>query len=111
MGDTPYIKKERTHKNDTVAKATGAGLSPAALRTKLYDAGKGVFGPKTGWLVTNLLKHCGGDCDRALDLVFRCQDKTDPLEYANAILRGDAGARVDDVLADTDRLYRDLGVS
>jgi len=110
VGDTPY-NDERTHFNDTVAKATGAGLSPAALRTKLYDAGKEVFGPKTGWLVTNLLKHCSGDCDRALDLVFRCQEKTDPLEYANAILRGDAGARADDVLADTERLYRDLGVS
>jgi hypothetical protein len=111
VDDTPYIRKERTQRNDTVAKATGAGLSPAALRTKLYDAGKCVFGPKTGWLVTNLLKHCGGDCDHALNLVFRCQEKTDPLEYANAILRGDAGARADDVLADTDRLYRDLGVS
>ena len=43
--------------------------------------------------------------------MLRCEGKTDPLEYANAILRGDAGARVDDVLADTDRLYRDLGVS
>ena len=110
VGDTPY-NDERTHLNDTVAKATGAGLSPAALRTKLYDAGKEVFGPKTGWLVTNLLKHCASDCHRALDLVLRCKSKTDPREYANAILRGDAGARADNVLADTDRLYRDLGVS
>ena len=110
VGDTPY-NDERTHFNDTVAKATGAGLSPAALRTRLYDAGKEVFGPKTGWIVTNLLKHCAGDCHRALDLVLRCKGKTDAREYANAILRGDAGARADNVLADTDRLYRDLGVS
>ena len=110
VGDTPY-NDERTHFNDTVAKATGAGLSPAALRTKLYDAGKEVFGPKNGGLVTNLLKHCSGDCHRAVDLVLRCKSKTDPREYANAILRGDAGARADNVLADTDRLYRDLGVS
>jgi DNA-binding MarR family transcriptional regulator len=110
VGDTPY-NDERTHFNDTVAKATGAGLSPAALRTKLYDAGKEVFGPKTGWLVSNLLKHCGGDSHRTLELVLRCKGKTDPLEYGNAILRGDAGARADNVLADTDRLYRDLGVS
>jgi hypothetical protein len=37
--------------------------------------------------------------------------KSDPREYIGAVLRGSAEARADDVLAETERLYRDLGVS
>jgi hypothetical protein len=40
-----------------------------------------------------------------------CGSKSNAREYLNAVLRGEAGARADDVLAETDRLYRDLGVS
>ena len=53
--------------------------------------------------------HAVMACLAALDLLRRCERKNDPREYANAILRGDA--RADDVLAETERLYRDLGVS
>jgi DNA-binding MarR family transcriptional regulator len=109
VGDTPYID-ERTHQNDTLAKAN-AGSSPAALRTRLYDAGKTILGGESGGLVTKLLKHCAGDCHRALDLLQLCGAKSDPREYLNAILRGDATTRADDVLAETDRLYREIGVS
>jgi biotin operon repressor len=103
-------KPQRTHKNDTLAKAN-AGSAPAALRARLYDAGKTILGLKTGGLVTRLLNHCAGDCQRALDLLQLCGAKSDPREYLNAILRGDATIRADDVLAETDRLYREIGVS
>jgi hypothetical protein len=109
VGDTPYID-ERTQKKVTVAKAT-AGSTPAEVRKRVYDAGTTILGKNTGGLVTNLLKHCAGDCRRALDLLELCGSKSNAREYLNAVLRGEAGARADDVLAETDRLYRDLGVS
>jgi len=37
--------------------------------------------------------------------------KSDAREYIGAVLRGDTGARADSVLAETARLYRDLGVA
>ena len=100
----PYIF-ERTHKNVR----EGAGTRPADPQKAVFDLGKAILGNSAGGLIRKLLRHVGDDCDRALDLLRRCERKNDPREYANAILRGDA--RADDVLAETERLYRDLGVS
>jgi DNA-binding MarR family transcriptional regulator len=111
VGDTPYID-ERTQFNVSVSSyELPADARSAQARKTVYDAGKAILGPNTGGLVTNLLKHCDGDCQRALDLLRLCEGRTNPREYVNGILRGDADARADDVLAQTDRLYRDLGVS
>jgi len=110
VGDTPYIKKERTHRNDTVAKAT-ADTKSAEARTALYKAGREILGSKAGGLVTELLNHCGGDIQRAGDLLQLSASKDNAQEYVNRILRGDPAARSDDVLAETERLYRDIGVS
>jgi hypothetical protein len=109
LSDNPYID-ERTHKNVTLAKAN-AGLSPADLRKQVFDAGKTILGPKTGGLVNRLLEHCAGDCQRALDLLRLSGTRTDPREYLGAILHRDTSARADDVLAETERLYREIGVS
>ena len=110
VGDTPYIKKERTHRNGTVAKAT-AGKPALDPKKPVFDRGKEILGGSSGGLVKGLLNHCGGDCNRALDLLELCAGKSNPREYVNGILRGDREARVDDVLAETDRLYREMGVS
>jgi uncharacterized protein YdaU (DUF1376 family) len=87
---------------------------PVDLKKPLYDAGEKILGPRSGSLVTNLLKHSNGDCQRALDLLRLCEGKglstTRAREYVNGILRGDTGARADDVVAQTDRLYREIGV-
>ena len=109
VGDTPY-NDERTHFNDTVAKAT-AGTPALDPKKPVFDRGKEILGGTSGGLVKRLLSHCDGDCGRALNLLEVCAGKSNPREYVNGILRGDASARADSVLADTDRLYRDLGVS
>jgi hypothetical protein len=110
VGDTPYIKKERTHKNGTVAKAT-ADTRSAEARTALYKAGREILGSKAGGLVTELLNQYGGDIQRTGDLLRLSASKENAREYVNRILRGDPAARSDDVLAETERLYREIGVS
>lgn len=62
-------------------------------------------------MIARLLSHCGGDCRRVLDLVQLAESKSDPREYLGAVLRGDTVVRADEVLAETQRLYRELGVS
>jgi hypothetical protein len=111
----PYIA-ERTHKNGSKKGSVSSNELPADARSAdarkaVYDAGKAILGKNTGGIVTNLLNHCDGDCQRALDLLRLCEGRTNPREYVNGILRGDADARADDVLAQTDRLYRKIGVS
>jgi DNA-binding MarR family transcriptional regulator len=65
---TPYID-ERTHKNGKKGSVSSneltAGARPADARKAVYDAGEKILGPKSGGLVTKLLKHCDGDCQRA----------------------------------------------
>jgi hypothetical protein len=119
ISPTPPYKEERTHKNGSKKGSVSsnelpAGARPADARKALYDAGEKILGPKSGGLVTKLLKHSGDDCQRALDLLRLCDGKglSNPRarEYVNGILRGDTEARVDDVLAQRHRLHRELGV-
>ena len=99
------IPETRYSEDTDVSSAAGAASDP---QKSVFDLGKRLLG--SGGQVRKLLDHCGGDCGRALDMLRRAEGKSDPKEYVGAILRGDAGARADDVLAATDRLYRELGV-
>jgi uncharacterized protein YdaU (DUF1376 family) len=81
---------------------------PPDLWKAVYDLGRPLIGAAQ---TTKLRRHCNDDAARSLDLLRLAEGKSDPREYVGAILRGDAGARADDVLAETERLYRDLGVS
>jgi hypothetical protein len=87
--------------------------APAALdsRKEVFDRGKAILGNRAGGLVAKLLQHCDGDCRRALSLLQLAASKGDPREYVGAVLRGDAAAKTVEILAETERLYRDLGVS
>jgi hypothetical protein len=87
--------------------------APVSLdpQKEVFKRGKSMLGRNAGAMITKLLRHCHGDCRRALDLLQLAESKSDVREYLGAILRGDAGARADEVLAHTERLYRALGVS
>jgi hypothetical protein len=55
-------------------------------------------------MITNLLRHCDGDCQRVLEVLRRAESKSEPREYLGAVLRGDTGVRADEALAQTERL-------
>jgi hypothetical protein len=77
---------------------------------EVYDLGRLVLGRSSGGMVRKLLGHVDGDRHRALAALDRAAKKIDPREYLAGFLRGEGGQRADDVLAETDRLYRELGV-
>lgn len=83
--------------------------APADLKKPLYAIGARVLGSKTGGMVTNLLKHHRGDLDATRRTLERAADKANPREWVGAIING-GPARTEDVLAETDRLYRLWGV-
>lgn len=87
-----------------------APASPPAPEKPLFDLGKAVLGQKTGGMIKNLLKHCGNDISRAMDVLNLAKTKSNPREYIGAIVRGEPAAKSDCVLAETDKLYRELGV-
>jgi uncharacterized protein YdaU (DUF1376 family) len=87
----------------------GAGAPPTDPKKPLYDLGKRLLG--SGGQVTKLIRHHGGDLAAVMRTLHLAAGKSDPREYIGAVLRGSAEARADDVLAETERLYRDIGVS
>jgi hypothetical protein len=120
--DKPPDKAARAHtpafQNPDTRKEASEGsnepsAAPAALdpRKEVFERGKAILGNRAGGMIAKLLKHCDGDCRRAIDLLRHAESKSDPREYLGAVLRGDAVARTDEVLAETERLYRNLGVS
>ena len=100
-----------TQKPDTRSSSEGS-IEPSAADPEkpVYDLGKIVLGAKAGGFVKKLLVHVGGDCERAIAALDRARKKSDPREYVGAFIRGERLARTDDVLAETDALYRRLGV-
>lgn len=87
-----------------------AAEAPPDLEKQVYDSGAVVLGARAGGLVKKLLVHVGGDYERALAALDRARKKSNPREYLGAFLRGNGAERADDVLAETDALYRRLGV-
>jgi len=75
----------------------------------LYDLGKQILPGKSGGRITQILNHYDGDVAAALRALRLAAEKSDPSEYVGAILRGET--RSDDVLAETDALYKKWGVS
>jgi hypothetical protein len=100
--------RKKDSEGSTEPSAAAAALDP---RKEVFDRGKALLGNRAGGMIARLLSHCGGDCRRVLDLVQLAESKSDPREYLGAVLRGDTVARADEVLAETQRLYRELGVS
>jgi hypothetical protein len=88
--------------------AAGAALDP---QKEVFDRGKAILGRNASGMITTLLRDCDGNCRRAVGLLRLAESKSDPREYLGAILRGDVSAKSEEVLAQTERLYRDLGVS
>lgn len=76
----------------------------------VFERGKKVLGKSSGGQVTKLLRRVDGNCDRALDLLNLAAGKGDAGEYIAGFLRGNGEGRADDVLAETDRLYREWGI-
>jgi hypothetical protein len=76
----------------------------------LFDESKAILGRSAGGLIAALLKHERGDPERALRVVRAAAQKSNPREYIGAVLRSN-GWHAGDVITDTERLYRDLGVS
>lgn len=101
---TKYITKGLTDSSNEAAEP-----SAKDPQKEVYDRGREILGKKAGGVIRNLLRHTEADCDRALRLLLVAESKSDPREYIGGVLRGNG--RADDVLADTQRLYRDLGVS
>lgn len=97
-------KKES--KKDSVPNGTGGSPPPPDPQKGVFDLGKRVLGKSSGGQITKLLRHVGGDCERAADLLRVASGKSDAGEYIAGILRGNG----DDVAAETDRLYRQWGV-
>lgn len=89
-----------------VPNGTGGGAPHVDPQKGVFDLGKQVLGKSSGGQITKLLKHVGGDCDRAVDLLRVASGKGDAGEYIAGILRGNG----DDVAVETDRLYRQWGV-
>jgi hypothetical protein len=118
----PPDKAARAHapgfqKPDTKLKGSEGSNEPSAAtpaldsRKEVFDRGRAILGRNAGGMITNLLRHCDGDCQRVLEVLRRAESKSEPREYLGAVLRGDTGVRADEALAQTERLYRDLGVS
>lgn len=76
----------------------------------VYDLGVIVLGKGAGGLVTKLLRHHGGDCGKALEVLERCRKKSDAKAFLVGHLRGAPAASAEDVLAETDREYRRMGI-
>jgi hypothetical protein len=102
---------QRTHKKVSTlgSKEPKAGTRPASPEKPVYDLGKQVLGKSAGGQVRKLIRHHGGDLDATERTLHLAAGKSSPSQYVGAILRGET--RADDVLAETERLYRDLGVS
>jgi DNA-binding MarR family transcriptional regulator len=109
VGDTPY-NDERTHFNLSKNPPTeGAGAPSPSPEKRIYDLGKEVLGEKAGGQVRKLIRHHCGDLDATERTLRLAAGKSNPRQYVGAVLRGET--RTDDVLAETERLYRHLGVS
>lgn len=89
-----------------VPNGTGGGAPHVDPQKGVFDLGKRVLGKSSGGQIAKLLKHVGGNCDRAAELLTLASGKGDAGEYIAGILRGNG----DDVVAETDRLYREWGV-
>jgi hypothetical protein len=100
-------EKGTDHRTDS---SKEAGDAPAFdPKKKVFERGKSILGKSSGGMVTKVLRHAGGDCDRAVRILELAASKSDPREYIGGVLRGNG--RADEVLAETERLYRDLGIS
>lgn len=86
------------------------GVPPPDLQKIVFDFGKSVLGNGSGGQVTRLKQHLGGDLERTYRTLQLAAGKSNPSEYVGAIVRGEGNARTDNVLAETDALYRRLGV-
>jgi len=84
--------------------------APIDLKKPLFDLGTRVLGPRTGGMVTNLIKHHSGDLAATMQTLEFAAGKSNPREWVGAILNGERRASTEAVIAETDALYRRLGV-
>jgi hypothetical protein len=61
-------------------------------------------------MVTNLIKHHSGDLAATMQTLEFAAGKSNPREWVGAILNGERRASTEAVIAETDALYRRLGV-
>lgn len=99
---------------ETVPKGTG-DESPVLFdfptpEKRLFAYGKELLGKTSGGQINRLLKHFGGDPDRAIVCLKTAAEKNSPAEYIGAVLRGTGVETTDDVIAETDRLYEQWNV-
>lgn len=109
---TPHRQGQGRKKEEESKPASGEALfliapSPDA---RVYEFGKTLLGKSSGGQVTKLLKHFGGDPDRAMVCLKTAAQKNVPAEYIGAVLRGNGVETTDDVIAETDRLYEQWNV-
>jgi len=76
----------------------------------VYDLGTIVLGKGSGGLVTKLINHHNHDYGKAMEVLDRCRKKSNAKEFLMGHLRGASAARAEDVLDETDRMYRRMGV-
>jgi hypothetical protein len=105
--ETPDETNKKKEDNPSGSKEPSGQSAPEKT---LFDQGKAVLGKSAGGLIATLLKHERGDPERALRVLHAAAQKSNPREYIGAVLRSN-GWDAGDVIADTERLYRDLGVS
>lgn len=86
------------------------GEGADAPEKQAFAIGREVLGRSAGGLVTKLRKHHGDDWSAVLRTLHLAGGKDNPTEYVGAILRGERAATADAVLAETDALYRSMGV-
>lgn len=94
----------------SVPNGTAAGAAPIDPQKAVFDRGKQVLGKASGGQITKLLRSVDGDCERAIALLNLAAGKSDAGEYIAGFLRGNGAGPTDDVLAETTRLYRNLGI-
>ena len=93
-------------------KSSSGAPAPRTLEQQIFDLGREIIpGKNPGGQVTRLRRHFDGDLERTLQALKLAATKSDPPSYIGAILRGQPAARADSFAAETDLLYRQLGVS
>lgn len=72
-------------KKENKGPQSGNGLS--SPDADFYRYGRSVLGNNSGGPLTRLKLHCGGDLEKATDLLMRAETKADPREYLMAIFK------------------------
>ncbi|MFC7332927.1 DUF1376 domain-containing protein [Rhodocista pekingensis] len=103
-----------THTHYTVETnvSTGAAAPPDPddHEAEAFRLGRQIIGPKSGGQVAKLNRHHAGDWAATVRTLHLAATKSEPAAYIGAVVRGERHARAAEVLAETDALYRQLGV-